>query len=695
MRKEPDGRHAFLGAPAWVWLAAALPRLALWGLAVIDPHRCLRADSTGYLDLAGNLLHQRAFGSYEAGRWAAETSRTPAYPLWLAACAALHNDPALLASLLQCLLGTLTVALCWRWFEGLGGRKGAATGVLFLALDPVSVFHTPLLLSETLFVLFLVLSMLKVWTPGKGWGRAAIGGLLWGVTSLFRPISLYLPPLLCWRWWPDRKAMAAFMAAACLLPAAWVLRNQAVTGHAVFSSLPGVDLLRYPAAGVESLRTGRRLKELDLELRQEIDSAHPAGYSSQAEQAKIYGRRAGEILRAHPLLLLEYCAWGTVKVLAGTGLEMWLEWTSADTPGPEAAEFKPKASGQGTLALLRAHPWLIPIQLLYWMFLAALYGLALTGLLKLWHGERRAEALLLGGCAAYFLALSSLEGYYRYRIPMMPFLAAAAAAFTRNAGKVGKGQAKQDEWSYQWSVFEDNETQLFRDWIQPNRLEDFAGKLVLDAGCGPGHHARLAAALAREVVAVDLNTADIARKKLADLPNVRIVEADISSWDDGNRFDVVYCVGVVHHTADPDRTVSHLKDLLKPGGRMILWVYAREGNALNRWLLEPAKEVILHRLARPVLSALSHLATLALYPPVFTLYLLPLSFLPFHEYFHNFRTLSYKRNQLNVFDKMNAPTTHFISRTQAESWLSGLEDTHLSPYVGVSWRVSGRKPTIP
>ncbi|MFA6319117.1 MAG: hypothetical protein WC943_17025, partial [Elusimicrobiota bacterium] len=72
---------------------------------------------------------------------------------------------------------------------------------------------------------------------------------------------------------------------------------------------------------------------------------------------------------------------------------------------------------------------------------------------------------------------------------------------------------------------------------------------------------------------------------------------------------------------------------------------------------------------------------------------LPLRFLPYYEYFENWRILSYSRNMLNVFDKLNAPQTHFIRKERIERWFSPSEfqDIHISPYKGVSWRGSGTK----
>jgi SAM-dependent methyltransferase len=238
--------------------------------------------------------------------------------------------------------------------------------------------------------------------------------------------------------------------------------------------------------------------------------------------------------------------------------------------------------------------------------------------------------------------------------------------------------ANEAAWAWQWSHLEDTSETLFREWIHPNRIEDFAGKQVLDAGCGGGQHLRFVAPFAKEVVGVDLNCAALA--------------GDVAQVDLGRQFDVVYCIGVLHHTDDPARSFRNLARHLKPGGRMIVWVYSHEGNFLNRAVVEPLKRGLTGRWPRPALLALAHGLTLLLYLPIYTLYRLPLRGLPFYEYFRNFRRLPYRRNLLNVFDKLNAPQTHFLRREQVEAWFAtGFRDVHVSPYVGVSWRASGTR----
>jgi len=79
--------------------------------------------------------------------------------------------------------------------------------------------------------------------------------------------------------------------------------------------------------------------------------------------------------------------------------------------------------------------------------------------------------------------------------------------------------------------------------------------------------------------------------------------------------------------------------------------------------------------------------------PIYSLYMLPLKFLPYYDYFKNFRQLSFSRNTLNVFDKLNAPQVEFITKERVKKWLNEMEFTriHISSYNGVSWRGSGQK----
>jgi len=254
-------------------------------------------------------------------------------------------------------------------------------------------------------------------------------------------------------------------------------------------------------------------------------------------------------------------------------------------------------------------------------------------------------------------------------------------------------QRKQDDWKWQWERFEDKERWLFEHWIWPNTMEDFRGKRVLDAGCGGGQHTSFVAPYAAEVVAVDLNALEVAKERTKQFSNIQYIEGDLARVRFDQRFDIVYCIGVIHHTDSPDKTFENLARQTKPGGRMIVWCYSHEGNFLNRVFVEGAKRGLLMKLPKPVLRTVSTLLTALVSIPVYTIYLLPLKFLPYYEYFQNWRKLSFQRNDLNVFDKLNAPQTDFIKKDRVERWFheNGFRDVSVTAYVGVSWRASGTK----
>jgi SAM-dependent methyltransferase len=252
---------------------------------------------------------------------------------------------------------------------------------------------------------------------------------------------------------------------------------------------------------------------------------------------------------------------------------------------------------------------------------------------------------------------------------------------------------EKSEWYEQWELLQCNELFLFEDWIYPVTLEDFRGKNILECGCGGGQHTSFVSPFAKSVTSIDLNTVEIAKERNKKSNNINFREDNIANMKLGKTFDIVFSIGVVHHTDDPEKTVQNLIEHTNPGGKLILWVYSKEGNFLSEYLVEPIRKKFLTDISRKNLLVLSKVITFSMYLPIYSIYLLPLSFLPFHEYFKNFRKLSFYRNALNVFDKLNAPQTQFIKKSRAMNWLpeDKFSDVQISPYRGVSWRICGVK----
>jgi SAM-dependent methyltransferase len=104
---------------------------------------------------------------------------------------------------------------------------------------------------------------------------------------------------------------------------------------------------------------------------------------------------------------------------------------------------------------------------------------------------------------------------------------------------------------------------------------------ILIAGCGTGRHAAITARLnpSSRILAIDISRASLAyaARRCGELGigSVRFAQADLLRLGAlGERFDVVECVGVLHHLRDPLAGWRVLRDLLRPGGFMKVALYS-------------------------------------------------------------------------------------------------------------------------
>lgn len=256
-------------------------------------------------------------------------------------------------------------------------------------------------------------------------------------------------------------------------------------------------------------------------------------------------------------------------------------------------------------------------------------------------------------------------------------------------------QIKQKAWLYQYMLPQEDLEKLFVDWIYPNKLEDFRNKIVLECGCGNGQHTRLISKYAKKIFAVDLNTIGIAKTINNDYNNIEFIEDDIAEMNLGyNRFDIVLCIGVLHHTDNPEKTFHNLKRHCARGGKLIIWVVSDKGNYILRYVIEPLKKIFLKNLPRKVLLSIAFLITIFLYLLIWSVYRFDsMHFLPYFEYLNGIKRLSFYTNVFNIFDKLNYPQIHFISLEQCKKWMNEneFEDIYIDSYKGISWRLSGIK----
>jgi len=123
-------------------------------------------------------------------------------------------------------------------------------------------------------------------------------------------------------------------------------------------------------------------------------------------------------------------------------------------------------------------------------------------------------------------------------------------------------------------IIAEQEIQIDRAW--------FAGKRVLDAGCGGGRWSYGLARLGAHVTAVDANGSAIepAAAGLRELSAPGdFVQSDLESLAQklqAASFDLVWSWGVLHHCASFTGALASLTQLLRPGGLLFLYLWPRE-----------------------------------------------------------------------------------------------------------------------
>jgi SAM-dependent methyltransferase len=158
--------------------------------------------------------------------------------------------------------------------------------------------------------------------------------------------------------------------------------------------------------------------------------------------------------------------------------------------------------------------------------------------------------------------------------------APTAAAFATSWNSVGQGSVYTRE--------------QFLDWMDPIDPTSLAGESVLELGFGNGSLlVHMGAYGPARLAGVELgDTLDRTRRNLAHLPAsmVELHQGDLTTADLGG-FDLVYCIGVLHHLKDPGAGFDSIVRNTRPGGRFHCWVYAQEGNAVVIRVVDPIRRV--------------------------------------------------------------------------------------------------------
>jgi SAM-dependent methyltransferase len=241
----------------------------------------------------------------------------------------------------------------------------------------------------------------------------------------------------------------------------------------------------------------------------------------------------------------------------------------------------------------------------------------------------------------------------------------------------------------------------FEDWFSPLTQDDIIGRSVLELGCG---NASLMVHMVNwhpnKLVGVDLGDSVLSatrNMRATGFAQYEIVQGDLTTFD-SDGFDLVYCIGVLHHLQNPEAGFDSVIRNTRPGGRFHCWVYAREGNGIVIALIEPLRRIASklpwwftkYAIAAP-LAALFYIyaktiCALRSFPGI--------RFTPLYRYSIWIAAREYAFFHHVAFDQLVTPATVYVSEATIWSWLRRHPRVDLTKaYVlmrnGNSWKFGG------
>ena len=266
--------------------------------------------------------------------------------------------------------------------------------------------------------------------------------------------------------------------------------------------------------------------------------------------------------------------------------------------------------------------------------------------------------------------------------------------------------ATRESFGFEWTHF----AEMLPEWeknarfyFEPLGPHGLDGKTVFEGGCGKGRHTYHALAQGARMVSVDFSRAvDVAEKNCRAVDGERLfVQADLMALPFAPAtFDVAFSLGVLHHLPDPEGGFRKLAALVKPRGRILIYVYhALEGEPLKQAILRAvnAARRLTVRLPHRALLPLTNALGLGLYAGVVLPYRLLSRFAPTRPLAERFPLKMYADYPLRVivndqFDRFSAPIENRYTEGEVDAWLSRAGLTNARILGGAGWRAVGEQP---
>lgn len=380
----------------------------------------LGRDPDGYRLLAQNLIDYGTFGSGEIS----SAYRPPLYPMMLVPCLLVDGDAHYAIAVLHLFLGLLQVGLTYRLCGLWGQQRAAPFAALWVALDPILLRQSSLVMTETLATVLALFALVatSLLASKRRLFAGLICGAAWGCACLCRPT--FLPIALCAplvTWAATGRSKTAGKLALCVLLgfagvlAPWAIRNLISMGRPIVTTTHGGYTLYlannqgfYDHLGEHGWRTPWTAEEFDSQIqdarRQQATGNWPADEIANDRRERS---QAIDVIKANP-----------DRFLSSTLVRIARFWS----PVPHALTSEESTSAR--LLRYAIGVWYLPCFLL-----------APIGAWRIFRAVRWETLLALAMCLSFTAIHAVYWSDMRMRAPLMPAIwiwsATTVVAFAR------------------------------------------------------------------------------------------------------------------------------------------------------------------------------------------------------------------------------------------------------------------------
>lgn len=320
------------------WLVGTLIilRIVLLACFIASAGEYMEADSEYYLRLSKILADHGVFSQSEPPTVNPQIFRTPGYPAFLAMLHLTGMESPYWAVFWQEIIYAACMAIFFFYGKPLFGNKITRLGLLFLLLEPGGLSTPKMLLSETLFLPFLMVGLLLIGHYLRlrpDWKLLASSGVLFGIGAWIRPVIMYFPFILAATLVIfDHKNLSRWLHASLLLLmfvvtiSPWLLRNYYYFDTFFMSGQQSNMLANYhvpvvweSALGLPFWEGHARIKE-KVQQAIQMKSTESGQRLNKVEKNAIEQQLALQELKKYPWHYSKQWVFGILKTMNGANL---------------------------------------------------------------------------------------------------------------------------------------------------------------------------------------------------------------------------------------------------------------------------------------------------------------------------------------------------------------------------------------